>query len=135
MKIRVLALAAGSFFVFGPLVAFAHHAFSSEFDKNKPVTLNGTVSKVDWAKPHAYIYLDAKNESGKTEQWKLETANPDFLTKQGLKQTSLKKGTKLTVNGYAATKNAHLASARMVTMADGKSLQVGNPAEDGGPAK
>jgi len=73
------------------LSALAHHPFSSEFDANKPMTLTGTVAKVDWAKPHAYVYLDAKNESGKTEQWRLQTASPKFLAQHGIKESSFKK--------------------------------------------
>jgi hypothetical protein len=135
MKMKTGAILATVLLMLVSVAAFAHHAFSSEFDKNKPLTLNGSITKIEWAKPHAYIYMDVKNEGGKNEQWKLETASSEFLTKQGMKETTLKVGEKVTVNAYGATKDAHLASARMLTTADGKSMQVSDSKEDGGPAK
>jgi len=134
VRMKTIALFVGTLLL-ASLPALAHHPFSSEFDKNKPVTLNGTVTKVEWTKPHAYIYMDVKNEGGKTEQWKLETASSEYLAKQGMKDTTLKIGEKVTVNGYNATTGDHLASARMLTMANGHSMQVCDPKEDGGPAK
>jgi hypothetical protein len=61
------------------LPVLAHHPFSSEFDKNKPVTLDGRVTRVDWSDPHAHVYLKVKNEAGATEEWKLEMASPEYL--------------------------------------------------------
>jgi hypothetical protein len=135
MKIKAITCFLGALFLLGSVSVFAHHQFSTEFDKSKPVTLSGTIAKVEWNNPHAYIYMDVKNESGKMEQWKLEAASPEFLMKQGVKETTFKKGEKLTVNAYGATKTALLASARMATTADGHSMQVSDPKEDGGPAK
>jgi len=135
MKITVFGALGLSALVLIGLPAFAHHPFSSEFDPNKPVTLTGTVAKVDWAKPHAYIYLDARNEDGKVEQWKLETASPEFLSAHGIKESAFKKGEKITVNAYMGTNESHLASARAVTMPSGHSMQVCDPQDDKGPAK
>lgn len=135
MKIAVFGALGLSVLAFIGLPVFAHHPFSSEFDVNKPVTLTGTVARVDWVKPHAYVYLDAKNESGKPEQWKLETASPKFLAQHSIKESSFKKGEKLTVNAYASMKPSRVASARVVTMADGRSMQVCDPQDDKGPAK
>ena len=113
----------------------AHHQFSSEYDQGKPMNLSGTIVKVDWAKPHAYIYLDVTNQNGKTEEWKLETASPAYLEQHGLNAKSFKGGEQLRVSAYGATNNSRTASARMVVMPDGKSVQVADPQEDGGPAK
>jgi hypothetical protein len=134
-KSKILGTLGISTLLFSSLPVFAHHAFSSEFDAKKPVTLTGTISKVDWSEPHAFIYLDVKNESGKLEQWKLETASPDFLKQHGIKESTLKKGEQLTVNGYSATSGSMLASARLVTTAGGQKLQVADSKEDGGPSK
>jgi hypothetical protein len=117
------------------LIASAHHAFSSEFDSKKPVTLMGTVTKVDWKGPHVQYMLSVKNESGAQEQWTLEAANPDYLTKKGVTKDTFGKGKTVTVNGYRANNNARTASARVITDAAGKPTQVCDPAEDGGPAK
>jgi hypothetical protein len=128
-KIRTL------FFFAVALPLFAHHQFSSEFDRTKPLSMSGTVSEVQWTTPHTYIYLDVKNQSGKTEQWKLEAASSTFLQQHGLQASSFKKGTQLTVNAYGATNSSRVASARVMTMPDGKAVQVADPHEDGGPAK
>ncbi len=117
------------------LPLLAHHPFSSEFDANKPMTLTGTVTKVDWTGPHAYIYINAMNENGKTQEWKLETASPEYLTMHGMKESTFKSGEKVTVNAYRATSEQNVASARVVTTANGKKMQVADPTEDGGPAK
>jgi len=114
---------------------FAHHQFSSEYDKSKPVTLTGTVNKVTWASPHVEFTLDVKNQAGKTEEWRLEAASPNYLTKHGIKATSFEKGKMVTVSAYRATDNSTAASARLFTDSSGKKLQVCDPAEDGGPAK
>lgn len=133
-KGKLSARCAGLLFMAG-LPLFAHHPFSSEFDANKPMTLTGTVTKVDWAGPHAYIYMNAMNESGKTQEWKLEAASPEYLTMHGMKETTFKAGEKITVNAYRATSEQNVASARIVTTANGKKMQVADPSEDGGPAK
>jgi Family of unknown function (DUF6152) len=73
---KAIALTLGALVLLASVSAFAHHPFSSEFDKNKPVTLSGTVTRVEWAKPHAYIYMDVKNDSGRSEKWKLEAPAP-----------------------------------------------------------
>jgi len=131
---RVKRIAALSALSIGGFQLWAHHQFSSEFDANKSMTLTGTVSKVEWVKPHAYIYLNAKNESGKVEQWKLETASPDYLKQHGITPSNFKKGESVTVHAYGATNEPHVASARMVT-ANGKDIEVADPKEDGGPEK
>ena len=63
--------------------AFAHHQFATEFDAKKPMSLTGKVAKVEWREPHVQIFLDVKNEGGKTQQWQLEAARPEYLTQQG----------------------------------------------------
>jgi hypothetical protein len=113
-----------AFLFVSALPLLAHHQFSSEFDKGKAMSLSGTVTRVDWAKPHGHIYLTVKNQSGKNEQWKLEIAGSDYLAKQGLTSSSFKKGEQITVSAYGDTNEPRVASARQVTTADGKSVQV-----------
>ena len=115
--------------------AFAHHQFASEYDQNKPMTLTGTIQNVEWNDPHVHFTLDVKNQSGTQEMWTLETAKPEYLKDHGAPRSMFKKGENITVNAYGATKEANVASARMITFADGKTIQVADPSEDGGPAK
>lgn len=131
MKIqyRTLVLVLGA----ASLPLLAHHQFSSEYDANKPVTLTGTVTRVDWAAPHVNISMDAKTADGKTEQWKLEAATPSTLTQHGWSSTSVKNGDTITVNGYRALDGSNTASARSITLADGRAMPAADPAEDGGP--
>ena len=131
---KVKRFAAVTAFLVAGLQLWAHHQFSSEFDTKKPMTLTGTVTRVDWAKPHAYIYLDAKNENGQVEQWKLETGSPDYLKQHGITASTFKKGESLVVHAYGATNEPHVASARMVS-ANGKDMEVADTKEDGGPEK
>jgi hypothetical protein len=114
---------------------FAHHQFASEYDANKPMTLTGTVQDVQWNNPHVHFTLEVKNQTGKNEMWTLETAKPAYLTAHGAPRSVFKKGEHITVSAYGATKEANAASARMITMPDGKQIQVADPTEDGGPAK
>ncbi len=114
---------------------FAHHQFASEYDANKPMTLTGTVQDVQWNNPHVHFTLEVKNQSGKNEMWTLETAKPDYLTAHGAPKSIFKKGERITVSAYGATKEGNVASARTITMPDGKQIQVADPSEDGGPAK
>jgi hypothetical protein len=103
----------------------AHHPFASEYDSSKPVTLTGIVDRVQWENPH----------NGKTDDWQLETASPVYLEKQGIKESMFPKGKVITVHGYRASDGSRLASARIITTAEGKDVQVCDPQEDGGPAK
>src|SRR5436305_655594 len=80
--------------------AFAHHSFALEFDSDKPVTLNGTVSRVQWANPHVYTWVKAKDEKGKSADWKVEMGSPADLLKNGWTKTTLKAGSKVTIQGW-----------------------------------
>ena len=116
----------------GAFTAQAHHGFSSEFDGLKPIELKGIVTKVDWANPHVYFYIDVKDSSGKVTNWGCETAGPGSLHRQGWLHDSLKVGDQVTVDGYPAKDGSKLADARDVTLADGRKLLGATPG-DGGP--
>ena len=108
------------------LVAFgrpvvAHHAFTAEFDASKPVTLRGTVTKMEWVNPHSWIHLDVKKPDGKTEKWMIEGGTPNTLHRRGVTRDSLKIGETVTVHGFAARKpDVHLVNGRTVILADGR---------------
>ena len=104
----------------------AHHSFAAEFDINKPVTLQGTVTKVEWVNPHVYIYLDVKDASGAVQQWGFEAQTPTALIRSGVKPEVFKVGSTVTIRGCHArdaTKNE--GAAREIILADGRSYIIG----------
>jgi DNA/RNA endonuclease YhcR with UshA esterase domain len=116
--------------------ASAHHSFAAEYDSNKTVTVTGTVQKVAWVNPHAYVYIDVKENSGKVTTWAFESLSPNALARQGWTRNSLKVGETVTVNGYMAKDGKPLsdgsvhANSRLITTADGRKVFVGSSADD-----
>ena len=136
MKARWIFAAAT---VFGALlaqsVALAHHSFAAEFDRDMPVTVTGSVTKVEWANPHARFYLDAKDEkTGQTVNWDCELASPNGLMRRGWNRNSMKIGDTVTVTGHRAKNNPAVGNASTVTLADGKRLFAGSSIENEAPA-
>ena len=100
----------------------AHHSFAAQYDRNKPVTLQGTVTKVEWANPHIYFYLDVKTPDGKVENWAIEGSNPSSLYRSGWRRDSLQVGNAVTVEGWLARDGSKLANMRTVVLADGRQV-------------
>ncbi len=125
-----LAIAAGACLLVNPQAAFAHHAFAAEYDANRRVLLSGSVTKVEWANPHAHFMLDVRDASGRVSMWDLELASPNTLQREGWTRKSLKVGDMVTVNGYLAKDGTNLAHAREVRLADGRRVFAGG-APDG----
>jgi hypothetical protein len=110
-----------------------HHSFAAQYDGQKPVTLSGTVAKIEWTNPHIHFYLDVKNESGVVTQWKFEGFPPNMLVRQGWKRDeTLKIGDAISVFAWLARTESHLAHARTITFADGRRMTAGPPAGIGG---
>jgi hypothetical protein len=109
--------------------ALAHHAFSAEFDLNKPVTVKGVVTKIEWMNPHAWIYVEAKTDTG-VEQWQFETGAPIELVRRGWRKNDLKVGDEVTVQALRAKDGTNTASARMVTLPSGKKVFSGAAGDD-----
>jgi hypothetical protein len=105
--------------------AFAHHAFSSEFDFSKPVTLEGVVTRVDWENPHVHFFIDVTDANGTTVNWSCETGGPRRLISRGWNRDSMKIGDKVTVRGSLARDGSHLVDGRQVTMPDGRRIFSG----------
>src|SRR6187431_8401 len=106
--------------------ASAHHSFAAEFDRDKPITLTGTVTKLEWTNPHARIYIDVKDDKGKVVNWDCELGPPNGLMRRGWNRNSLKQG--------------HVVNARTVKLADGREVFAGSsfdtgPTEGDPPAK
>jgi len=120
----------------GGASAWAHHSFAAEYDANKPITLKGTFTKMDWVNPHSWVYLDVKNADGKVENWAAETAPPNGLYRRGWRKSSLKEGDQITVEGFMAKDGSHTINARSLTTAEGKRLFAGSSgAADPTPAE
>jgi DNA/RNA endonuclease YhcR with UshA esterase domain len=107
----------------------AHHSFTAEYDAAKPVTLTGTVTKVEWMNPHARFYIDVKDESGTVTNWELELGSPNALMRLGWTRHSLAEGQVVTVEGSLAKDGSKLANARKVTLADGRKVFAGSAAD------
>lgn len=108
----------------------AHHSFAAEYDRAKPMTLTGTVTKVEWMNPHVYFYMDVKDQDGKVTNWALELGNPAGLYRRGWKKDALKIGGTATIAGSMAKDGSNRVNASTVTL-DGKRLFAGSSGEDG----
>jgi hypothetical protein len=101
---------------------WAHHAFSAEYDENKRVVVSGTVTGFEWTNPHAWLYVDGKDENDKVISWSFEMGSPSGLLHRGWRRTELKKGDAVTVAGFQAKDGRRVANAGIVTMPDGRKL-------------
>jgi len=113
---------------------WAHHAFAAEFDADKPVKMKGTVTKMEWINPHAWIRIDVKGDDGTVTPWMIEAAAPNSLLRRGWTKASLPPGTEILVEGYQAKDGSNRANGSVITFADGKKLFVGSSKGDPGAA-
>jgi Family of unknown function (DUF6152) len=129
-KLFAVAAVAVASALSGGTAAWAHHAFAAEFDANKPVNLQGKVTKVEWINPHAWIHIDAKMPDGSTQSWMVEGGTPNTLLRRGITKDSLQIGTELVVRGYQSKdglcKPKCRANGRDVTFPDGRKLFMGS---------
>jgi hypothetical protein len=127
MRARMLGvLVVGAGMLLGTVPAFAHHSFAAEFDSTKPITLSGTVTKVQWMNPHAHFYVDVKDQNGIVTNWDFELGSPNVLMREGWTRHALQPGDQVTVDGFLAKDGSHLANARSVTLANGRKVLAGS---------
>ena len=129
-------LIAGLALLAGAIPVMAHHSFAAEYDSSKPVTMTGAVTKVDWANPHVYFFMDVKDEkSGKVTNWAFEMGAPAVLTRSGWRRSSVKVGDLITVTGTLAKDASNHGNARSVTLTlTGEKLGAGSSETEAAPA-
>src|SRR5207249_2916768 len=109
---------------------WAHHAFAAEFDANKPVKFRGTVTKMEWINPHAWIHVSVKKPDGTVEEWMIEAGTPNTLLRRGFTKQSLLPGTEVVVDGYQSKDGSLRANGRDITLPNGQTLFLGNAVPD-----
>ncbi len=107
---------------------WAHHAFSAEFDANRPVKLKGKVTQWELVNPHSWLHIDVKNEDGTVTNWMIEGGSPNALLRNGLTKAALPPGTEIMVEGYQSKDRGNLAVGKNITFADGKRMLLGSSA-------
>ncbi len=107
--------------------AAAHHAFSAEFDAEQPVTLRGTITRMEWINPHTWMHIEVENEDGTKTAWMIEGGTPNTLLRRGFTRDNVKPGTVITVEGYRAKNGANRANGRDLILPDGSRLFMGSP--------
>jgi hypothetical protein len=131
MRISPSFVLAASFgVVLAGIPVLGHHSFSAQYDRNKPITITGPVTKVEWINPHARFFMDAKDSSGKIVNWEVELASPNGLMRRGWSRTSLKIGVPVTMTGSMAKDGSNVVNASTVTLGDGKKVFAGSSSED-----
>jgi hypothetical protein len=104
----------------------AHHSFSAEFDVNQPITLHGTLTRMDWVNPHGWFYIDVKESDGTVTNWAIEAGGPNALLRRGLRRTDFPIGSEVVVTGFRAKNGTATANGRTVKLTDGRDFFLGS---------
>ena len=126
MRMTIAVVLTGAGVVLGVGSAAAHHAFAAEFDAKKPISLRGTVTRMEWINPHTWIHLDVKKADGKVERWMIEGGPPNALFRRGFTKESLPVGAVILVEGFRAKDGSTRGNGRDITFADGRRLFLGS---------
>jgi hypothetical protein len=130
---KTISLLAAALLCLVAAPAPAHHAFSAEFDRDKPITLTGSITSVRWSNPHAWVYIDVKDETGAVVNWAFETGAANQLYRRGWRREDLPAGTVVTIEGWLARNGTPTANAGRIMLPDGRRLFAGSPVAEGGP--
>ena len=129
MHLRQTIIGLGSAVLLGAAAqpVAAHHSFAAEFDVNSPVELRGTITRMEWINPHAWLHVSVKNDDGTTTPWMIEGATPNTLLRRGFTRDNVKAGTQITIIGYRAKNGANRANGRDLILPDGSRLFMSSP--------
>jgi hypothetical protein len=111
--------------VLAAMPASAHHAFAAEFDSDRPVKVRGTITKIEWVNPHAWLYVDVKSPDGKVVNWHFELGPPNALFRLGWKKDTIPVGTEVEITGFRAKSMEAVANGRSIILPDGRELFSG----------
>jgi Family of unknown function (DUF6152) len=125
MEMRLPVVALAVLLVWSAAPARAHHSFAAEFDASQPVTLTGTLTRMEWVNPHGWIYVDVKGTDGKVENWAVESGAPNALLRRGLRKTDFPIGVKVVVKGFRAKNGSPTVNGQTVTFEDGRNFFLG----------
>ena len=129
MKTRIALAILGVVAAAAPV--YAHHAFAAEYDANKPISIRGKLTKVEWVNPHGWIHIDVVDDRGKVVSWAIETGSPNQMLRRGLRKTDFPEGLEVIVNGYRAKNGTPTINGTSVKLPDGRNLLTGGSSPDG----
>jgi hypothetical protein len=130
MRLRLLVVVIGIGMLEAVAPLWAHHAFSAEFDANRPIKLRGTVTKWELINPHSWLHIDVKNEDGTVTNWAIEGGSPNALLRLGFTRDSLPPGTEIVVEGYQSKDHGNLGVGKNITYPDGRRMMLGGSANE-----
>ena len=133
MRSRLCFLLSGLLLFAAVAPAVAHHAFAAEFDVTKPVKIKGTTTKMEWTNPHAWLYVDVKEDDGKLVNWRFELGAPNALIRLGWKKDTIPAGIEVEIEGFRAKAGGPHINGNSVVLSDGKKVFSGQ--NDGGPGR
>ena len=128
MRINTLVLVAALALPTAAVPVLAHHAFSAEFDINRPITVRGTITKMEWINPHAWIHMDVTEADGSVASWMIELGPPNSLIKRGWTRDSVPAGIEIIVEGHQAKDGQNRANGGDITLPDGNRFSPVDPA-------